>query len=206
MAVTKIWAIKDSLQRVLDYAANPDKTEYDALAQTLHYAENDAKTKLNESAQLVTGIHCRPDHAWEDMRAVQKRFGKTDGVVALHAYQSFREGEVTPEQSHKIGMALARKVWGKRFQVLVATHMNTDNLLKLRAVVCLGRDGTVNVVLDDGDAVLFRIGRALPDLAFDGFFTLVVTGIAGVDHSGHGRHPTLHIIKRRTVLSKCSFV
>ena len=25
-------------------------------------------------------------------------------------------------------MALARKVWGKRFQVLVATHMNTDNL------------------------------------------------------------------------------
>ena len=33
MAVTKIWAIKDSLQRVLDYAANPDKTEYDALAR-----------------------------------------------------------------------------------------------------------------------------------------------------------------------------
>ena len=56
MAVTKIWTIKDSLQRVLDYAANPDKTEYDALAQTLHYAENDAKTKLNESAQLVTGL------------------------------------------------------------------------------------------------------------------------------------------------------
>ena len=128
MAVTKIWAIKDNLQRVLDYAANPDKTEYDALAQTLHYAENDAKTKLNESAQLVTGIHCRANHAWEDMRAVQERFGKTDGVVALHAYQSFREGEVTPEQCHEIGVALARKVWGKRFQVLVATHMNTDNL------------------------------------------------------------------------------
>ena len=128
MAVTKIWAIKDSLQRVLNYAANPDKTEYDALAQTLHYAENDAKTKLNESAQLITGIHCRADHAWEDMLAVQERFGKTDGVVALHAYQSFREGEVTPEQCHEIGVALARKVWGKRFQVLVATHMNTDNL------------------------------------------------------------------------------
>ena len=128
MAVTKFWAIKDSLQRVLDYAANPDKTEYDALAQTLHYAENDAKTKLNESTQLVTGIHCRADHAWEDMWAVQERFGKTDGVVALHAYQSFREGEVTSEQCHEIGVALARKVWGKRFQVLVATHMNTDNL------------------------------------------------------------------------------
>mgnify|MGYP000078479136 FL=1 len=93
MAVTKIWTIKDSLQRVLDYAANPDKTEYDALAQTLHYAENDAKTKLNESAQLVTGIHCRADHAWEDMRAVQEHFGKTDGVVALHAYQASARGK-----------------------------------------------------------------------------------------------------------------
>ena len=52
-----------------------------------------AKTRLNESAQLVTGIHCRVNHAWEDMRAVQERFGKTDGVVALHAYQreSIRE-------------------------------------------------------------------------------------------------------------------
>ena len=79
MAVTKIWTIKDSLQRVLDYAANPDKTEFDALAKTLHYAENDAKTQLDEQAHLVTGIHCRTDHAWEDMRAVQEHFAKTDG-------------------------------------------------------------------------------------------------------------------------------
>ena len=99
MAATKIWTIKDSLQRVLDYAANPDKTEYDALAQTLHYAENDAKTKLNESAQLVTGIHCRADHAWEDMRAVQERFGKTDGVVALHAYQGLVPADGNPRRA-----------------------------------------------------------------------------------------------------------
>ena len=32
-------------------------------------------------------------------------------------------------------------------------------------------------MLDDGDAILFRIGRALPDLAFDRFFTLVVEGL-----------------------------
>ena len=49
-----------------------------------------------------------------------------------------------------------------------------DHLLKLRAVVRLGRDGTVNIVLDDGDAILFRIGRTLADLAFDRFFTLVI--------------------------------
>ena len=32
-----------------------------------------------------------------------------------------------------------------------------NHLLELRAVVRLGRDGTVNIVLDDGDAVLFGI-------------------------------------------------
>ena len=64
-------------------------------------------------------------------------------------------------------------------QLLVAVFYH---LLKLRAVVRLGRDGTVNIVLDDGDAILFRIGRALPDLTFDRFFTLVVAGIAGIDH------------------------
>ena len=64
-------------------------------------------------------------------------------------------------------------------QLLVAV---LDHLLKLWTVVRLGRDGTVNIVLDDGDAILFRIGRTFPDLAFDGFFTLVVRGIAGIDH------------------------
>ena len=55
---------------------------------------------------------------------------------------------------------------------LLVTVLN--HLLKLRAVVRLGRDSTVNVVLDDGDAVLFRIGGAFPDLTFDGFFALVI--------------------------------
>ena len=88
-------------------------------------------------------------------------------------------------------------------QLLVAVFYH---LLELRAIVRLSRDGTVNIVLDDGDAVLFSIGGAFTNLTFDRFFALIVAGIAGVDHSGHGKHLTLHIIKRRTVLSKCSFV
>ena len=128
LATTKIWPVRDSLRRVVDYAANPDKTEYSGLAQALHYAENDAKTTLRETAQLVSGVHCRPATAWAEMRAVQEQFGKTEGVVAMHAYQSFKPGEVTPEQCHAIGVELARRVWGGRFQVLVATHLNTGCL------------------------------------------------------------------------------
>ena len=49
-----------------------------------------------------------------------------------------------------------------------------DHLLEFRAIVRFGRECTVNVVLDDRDAVLFRISRAFPNLAFDGFFALVI--------------------------------
>ena len=37
------------------------------------------------------------------------------------------------------------------------------------------------------NAIFFGIRRAFPDLAFDGFFALIVAGIAGVDYSGHRR-------------------
>ena len=111
LATTKIWPVRDSLRRVVDYAANPDKTEYSGLAQALHYAENDAKTTLQETAQLVSGVHCRPATAWAEMRAVQEQFGKTEGVVAMHAYQSFKPGEVTPEQCHAIGVRHQLHAW-----------------------------------------------------------------------------------------------
>ena len=49
-----------------------------------------------------------------------------------------------------------------------------DHLLEFRAIVRFGRECTVNVVLDDHDAVLFRISRAFPNLAFNGFFALII--------------------------------
>ena len=48
------------------------------------------------------------------------------------------------------------------------------HLLELRAIVRFGRDGTVDIVLDGGDAVLLRIGSAFTNLAFNGFFALVI--------------------------------
>ena len=59
------------------------------------------------------------------MISVQERFGKTTGIVAYHAYQSFKTGEVTPELAHRLGVELAKKMWGDRYQVVIATHFNT---------------------------------------------------------------------------------
>ena len=126
MATTKIWPVKDSLARVVDYAQNPDKTIYSDLQNVLHYAANGEKTvEGEERAMFVTGVNCNRDTAFQEMQAVKERFGKTGGNVAYHAYQSFKPGEVTPELCHQLGVELAKRMWGDEYQVLVATHFNT---------------------------------------------------------------------------------
>ena len=125
MATTKIWAIKDSISRVISYAKNPEKTIFSDLKQVLKYAENDEKTiDKNEKTMYVTGVNCKAETAYEEMTLVQNRFDKCTGNVAYHAYQSFKTGEVSPELAHKIGVKLAEKMWSE-YQVVVATHFNT---------------------------------------------------------------------------------
>ena len=126
MGITKIWAIKDSLSRVVGYAENAEKTEFSDMQQVLHYAQNDEKvTSGPEKTMYVTTLHCRRDHAYEDMQYVKRHFNKTGGNLAYHCVQSFKTGEVSPELCHRLGVELAKRMWGDRFQVLIATHFNT---------------------------------------------------------------------------------
>ena len=77
MAVTSLWAVRGNLGVVLDYAANPEKTD---LMNLLRYATQQRKTTVQEEGtpvkQLVTGIHCAPATACQEMQAVKKRFGR----------------------------------------------------------------------------------------------------------------------------------
>ena len=125
MATTKIWAIKDSISRVISYAKNPEKTTFADLKQVLKYAEDDEKTiDKDEKTMYVSGVNCKAKTAYEKMMLVQNRFDKCTGNVAYHAYQSFKTGEVTAELAHKIGVELAEKMWSE-YQVVVATHIDT---------------------------------------------------------------------------------
>lgn len=130
MATTGFWPVKSRLKEVIDYAENPDKTidkKYvdSDLYAALQYAADDNKT---DERMYVSGINCNAKRAYERMTATKKRFGKTGGNVAYHGYQSFRTGEVTPEEAHKIGLETARRMWGKDYEIVVTTHLNTDNL------------------------------------------------------------------------------
>ena len=96
MAVTRIWPIKNNISQVVAYASNKSKTDlskYSDLVDSLHYAANEDKTNLeNEQKILVEGINCDPDIAAQQMIDTKEMYGKTDGIVAYHAYISFKPG------------------------------------------------------------------------------------------------------------------
>ncbi len=154
MATTSIWRVKGWLGKVVIYVENPDKTDNPAfyekqdmsdkqaqgLSDVIDYAVNSKKTQAADEAaevmqQFVSGVNCHPGTAREEMLAVKRRFGKEDGTVAYHGYQSFAPGETTPELAHEIGVKLAKQLWGEKYQVIVATHLDKSNHLHNHFVI-----------------------------------------------------------------------
>lgn len=156
MATTSIWSVKGWLGKLVIYVENPNKTtnpqyyekaeltekQAQTLLDVIDYAADPSKTdsaihdeNIETHQQFVTGINCLPTTARDEMQAVKKRFGKEDGVIAYHGYQSFAPGESDPKTAHEIGIRLAKELWGEKYQVVVATHLDKENHLHNHFVV-----------------------------------------------------------------------
>lgn len=156
MATTSIWSVKGWLGKLVIYVENPNKTtnpqyyekaeltekQAQTLLDVIDYAADPSKTdsaihdeNIETHQQFVTGINCLPATARDEMQAVKKRFGKEDGVIAYHGYQSFAPGEADPKTAHEIGIRLAKELWGEKYQVVVATHLDKENHLHNHFVV-----------------------------------------------------------------------
>jgi len=158
MAVTKIWDIKGSIGKLLDYAGNLDKTAepvayteadiqdmtdlmdvamLDSRAREFeHWRRNDVGDVIDytmqndktEEKRYVTGINCTPENARDNMMITKQAWQKLSGNSAYHGFQSFKPGEVEPDIAHEIGTKLAEKLWGDRFEVVVATHIDRGHI------------------------------------------------------------------------------
>ncbi len=139
MAVTSIWAVKGRIDKVINYARNPEKTTEKAapkqaslhmINDVIEYAADDLKT---EKRCYVTCWNCREESAARQFMETKEYWSRrrgedlTGGRVCFHGYQSFAAGEVTAEQAHEIGVRLAQNLWGEDFEVVVATHLNTGH-------------------------------------------------------------------------------
>ena len=102
MATTAIWKVEGWLGKILIYAENPEKTDnpayyqYDDLSEedkqglsdVIDYAMREESTTSSKE-RFVSGVNCSPSTARDEMIAVKKRYGKNEGIVAFHGYQSF---------------------------------------------------------------------------------------------------------------------
>lgn len=109
MAVTNIHSIYTTLPKAIEYIMNPEKTE---------------------KGLYVNSYGCSTDFkkAAEEFLAIRSLGSGKGSVLAQHIYQSFHGKEVTPEQAIKIGQELAEKFLKGKYQYIIATHVDKDNI------------------------------------------------------------------------------
>ena len=88
-------------------------------SRAINYAEKRAEEK--------SGLNCDIDYAKSSFKATREPYGKTGGNEGHVIIQSFKPGEVTPEQCNQLGLELAEK-FAPNHQVAVYTHNDTDHV------------------------------------------------------------------------------
>lgn len=79
-------------------------------------------------ANLIGGINCLPEKAYEMMKATKKMFQKTGGRQGYHLVISLRPGEGTPEQIYDIAMRFADELLHNEYEAVVAVHTDREHL------------------------------------------------------------------------------
>lgn len=131
MATTKIWDIRGRVDKLIRYVVNPEKTVDEEYAASLHAIENvieyTSDEMKTEQHLFVTGVNCDENNAVQEFMNCKNKWQRKGGIVAYHGYQSFAADEVDAKTAHDIGVKLAERLWGDRFQVVVTTHCNTGH-------------------------------------------------------------------------------
>ena len=129
MATTGIWKVTKRLDHVLDYIMDIDKTniniESDIYKELHNFKDNNNFDLNNEEECYVSTLNCSSHRVYKDMIQTKKIFDKEDGILAFHAFQSFKPNEVTPDKAHLIGLKLAEEMCGDKFEVVVSTHITS---------------------------------------------------------------------------------
>ena len=129
MATTSIWSIKNNLKQSINYIINPEKTINDDYGK-VDYDYLEGKKDYNfkkEKVCYVSTLNCDENYPYDDMIDTKDYFNKKYGNLAYHGYQSFKEGEVTPDIAHEIGVKFVSEMF-KDYEVVVATHQNTNHI------------------------------------------------------------------------------
>jgi len=106
MAITKILARHARLDVGINYIFNGDKTQ---------------------ESVLTAHLNCDPGRECRQMLDTKRAVGKEDGVQYYHIIQSFKPGEVTPEQALEIATEFAKEHL-PGYEAVIAVHVDKQHI------------------------------------------------------------------------------
>lgn len=118
--------------RLMPLHIGKGRTVGTAIADIIDYVANPGKT---DCGKLITSWEC--DSRVADAQFVYskqqyiRQTGKvqgTDNVIAYHLRQSFRPGEITPEEANRLGCELARRFTKENHAYIVCTHIDKAHI------------------------------------------------------------------------------
>ena len=117
--------------RLIPMRKNKDKSVAACLHDHTAYIQNPEKT---EQGELVNSYQCSPLTVDEEFLLTKKFYKQTTGrsqkndIIAYQVRQSFRPGEVTPEEANQIGYEFAERFLKGKYAFIVATHTDRAHI------------------------------------------------------------------------------
>ena len=103
-----------AIEDIIDYVKNPEKTDHGKLITSWQCDSRTADAEFLLSKQQYI-----------------KKTGRVrgeDDVIAYHLRQSFRPGEITPEEANRLGCELARRFTKGNHAFIVCTHIDKAHI------------------------------------------------------------------------------
>lgn len=117
--------------RLIALHINKGKTVAQCLADRTDYSQNAAKTNDGE---FISSYECDPKTADEEFLLTKRQYQHITGrqqkhdVIAYQIRQSFKPGEITPEEANQVGFELAMRFTKGKYAFLVATHIDKAHI------------------------------------------------------------------------------
>lgn len=117
--------------RLIPLHVNKGKTVARCLADRVDYSQNPEKT---EDGKYISSYGCNPETADEEFLLSKRQYVQITGreskkdVIAYQIRQSFKPGEVTPEEANQIGHELAMRFTKGAHAFIVATHTDQKHI------------------------------------------------------------------------------
>ena len=117
--------------RIISMHKNKGKTIAQCLTDRTTYALNPEKT---DGGALVSSYQCNPAIVDAEFLFSKKRYQTKTGrtqksdVIAYQVRQSFKPGEITPEEANRIGYEFAMRFLKGKHAFIVATHIDKKHI------------------------------------------------------------------------------